>query len=145
ALGRRLVIENVSSYLRFESDEMSEAEFIAELLRRTGCGLLLDVNNIYVSSRNHGFDARHYVDLMPPGQVQQIHLAGHEDQGDLVIDTHDHPICEAVWDLYGYTVGRIGPRPTMIERDDHIPPLPDLLAELDRARALAQDLAPQPC
>ena len=141
-LGRRLVLENVSSYIQFEADELGEAQFIAELTRRSGCGLLLDVNNVYVSSRNHKFDARAYIDTIPPESVVQIHLAGHEDQGDLVIDTHDHPICDAVWQLYAYTLGRMGPRPSMIERDDHIPPLPELLAELDQARALAQALTP---
>lgn len=141
-LGRRLVLENVSSYLQFEADELGEAQFIAELARRSGCGLLLDVNNVYVSSRNHGFDPRAYIDAIPPESVVQIHLAGHEDQGELVIDTHDHPVCEAVWQLYAYTLARMGPRPTMIERDDHIPPLPELLGELDQARALARDLVP---
>jgi len=136
-LGRPLVLENVSSYVRFAADEMSEADFVAELLRRSGCQLLLDVNNVYVSSRNHGFDARGYIDRMPAEQVVQIHLAGHEDRGEVVIDTHDHPICEAVWQLYAYTLERIGFRPTMIERDDNIPPLPELLAELDQARQRA--------
>jgi len=140
-LQRPLVLENVSSYVRFEADEMSEAEFIAALLNRSGCQLLLDVNNVYVSSRNHGFDASSYIDLMPAEQVVQIHLAGHEDRGDLVIDTHDHPVCEAVWQLYAYTLERIGMRPTMIERDDDIPPLDELLAELDRARQMALALA----
>jgi uncharacterized protein (UPF0276 family) len=140
-LQRPLVLENVSSSVRFERDEMGEAEFIAELLRRSGCRLLLDVNNVYVSSRNHGFDARAYIDRMPAEQVVQIHLAGHEDRGDLVIDTHDHPVCAAVWDLYAYTLDRIGFKPTMIERDDHIPPLPELLQELDLARKLAHELA----
>ncbi|MBV8502166.1 MAG: DUF692 domain-containing protein [Paucibacter sp.] len=140
-LQRPLVLENVSSYVRFEADEMGEAEFIAELLRRSGCRLLLDVNNVYVSSRNHGFDARAYIDLMPAERVVQIHLAGHEDRGDLVIDTHDHPICEAVWDLYAYTLDRIGFKPTMIERDDHIPPLAELLTELHHARQMVHELA----
>ncbi|HEY4080879.1 MAG TPA: DUF692 domain-containing protein [Burkholderiaceae bacterium] len=140
-LQRPLVLENVSSYVRFAHDEMSEADFIAALLRESGCQLLLDVNNVYVSSRNHGFDARGYIDLMPANQVVQIHLAGHEDRGDVVIDTHDHPVCEAVWQLYAYTLDRIGFKPTMIERDDDIPPLPVLLAELDHARRLAMSLA----
>ena len=136
-LQRPLVLENVSSYVRFAADEMDESAFVAELLKRSGCGLLLDVNNVYVSSRNHGFDARAYIDAMPAAQVVQVHLAGHEDRGDVVIDTHDHPICDAVWALYGYTVRRIGARPTMIERDDIIPPLADLLVELDQARSIA--------
>jgi len=145
-LQRPLVLENLSSYVSFQADEMGEAEFVAELLRRSGCRLLLDVNNVHVSAHNHGFDARAYIDRMPTEQVVQIHLAGHEDQGDLLIDTHDHPVCDAVWELYAYTLGRLGPKPTMIERDDHIPPLADLLAELATARHVArrsaQDLTP---
>ncbi|WP_077037124.1 DUF692 domain-containing protein [Pelomonas sp. KK5] len=138
ALQRPLVLENVSSYVRFAADEMDEAGFVAELLRRSGCQLLLDVNNVYVSSRNHDFDARAYIDALPAAQIVQIHLAGHEDRGDIVIDTHDHPVCDAVWQLYAYTLRRIGEKPTMIERDDRIPPLPELLAELAQARELAR-------
>lgn len=139
ALQRPLVLENVSSYLRFAADEMSEAEFIVELLARTGARLLLDVNNVYVSSVNHGFDARAFIDAMPAGRVVQIHLAGHQDLGDHLIDTHDAPVCEAVWSLYRHTVERLGPVPTMIERDDHIPPLAELLGELQRARKIAAE------
>jgi len=135
-LGRRLLLENVSSYVSFAGDEMSEWEFIAELAQRADCELLLDVNNVYVSSVNHGFDARAFIDAMPRERVRQIHLAGHEDHGHYLVDTHDHPVCEAVWQLYGYTVQRLGAVPTMIERDDHIPPLAELLAELDQARAV---------
>jgi uncharacterized protein (UPF0276 family) len=133
-LGRRLLLENVSSYVSFEADEMNEWEFIAELAKRADCELLLDVNNVYVSSRNHGFDARTFIDAMPRERVLQIHLAGHEDHGTHCVDTHDHPVCDAVWALYAHTVRRLGPVPTMIERDDHIPPLAELLAELDHAR-----------
>jgi uncharacterized protein (UPF0276 family) len=136
-LGRTLVLENVSSYVKFTVDEMSEWEFIANLLHRSGCELLLDVNNVHVSSVNHGFDARRYIDALPAKQIRQIHLAGHEDHGDYAIDTHDRPVCESVWRLYEYTVGRFGMVPTMIERDDHIPPLDELLAELDTARRCA--------
>lgn len=135
-LGRRLVLENVSSYVSFAADEMSEWEFIGELLQRADCELLLDVNNVHVSSVNHGFDARRFIDAMPRERVRQIHLAGHEDHGSYLIDTHDHPVCAAVWELYGYTVQRLGSVPAMIERDDHIPPLAELLAELDQARAV---------
>ncbi|WP_457333806.1 MNIO family bufferin maturase [Rhizobacter sp. P5_C2] len=135
-LGRRLVLENVSSYVGFAADEMSEWEFIGELLQRADCELLLDVNNVHVSSVNHGFDARRFIDAMPRERVRQIHLAGHEDHGSYLIDTHDHPVCAAVWDLYGYTVQRLGHVPAMIERDDHIPPLAELVAELDQARAV---------
>lgn len=140
-LQRPLVLENVSSYLRFAADEMSEAAFVAELLKRSGAKLLLDLNNVYVSSRNHGFDARDYIDLMPAAQIVQIHLAGHQERGDLLVDSHDQPVCDAVWQLYAYSLGRFGARPTMIERDDQMPPLAELLVELDQARRLTQALA----
>lgn len=133
-LGRRLLLENVSSYVAFEADEMSEWSFVAELARRADCDLLLDVNNVHVSSVNHGFDARCYIDALPRERVRQIHLAGHEDHGSHLIDTHDHPVCDAVWKLYDYTTRRFGAVPTMIERDDRIPPLAELVAELDVAR-----------
>jgi uncharacterized protein len=140
-LGRRIAIENLSSYVRFASDEMREYEFVAELLKRTDALLLLDVNNVYVSSVNHGFDARAYIDAMPADRVVQIHLAGHSVENGFLIDTHDAPVCEAVWDLYRYTIARLGPRPTMIERDDHIPVLDELLAELDTARRISAEAA----
>jgi hypothetical protein len=140
-LGRRIAIENLSSYVRFAADEMREYEFVAELLKRTDALLLLDVNNVYVSSVNHGFDARAYIDAMPAERVVQIHLAGHSVEDGFLIDTHDAPVCDAVWDLYRYTIGRSGPRPTMIERDDHIPALDDLLAELDIARRITAEVA----
>lgn len=141
-LGRPLVLENVSSYVRFAADEMEEAVFISQLLRQTGAQLLLDVNNVYVSARNHGFDAVAYLDRLPEGSVRQIHLAGHEDHGDMVIDTHDHPVCAAVWQLYEHALRRFGAVPAMIERDDRIPPLSDLLEELGIARRLSQELCP---
>jgi uncharacterized protein len=136
-LGRPLVLENVSSYVRFAADEMTEWDFIAQLLKATGAQLLLDVNNVYVSGRNHGFDPVAYLDAIPPEPVRQIHLAGHEDRGDIVIDTHDHPVRDEVWALYRHALKRFGPVPTMIERDDHIPPLGELLAELAQARRIA--------
>ena len=136
-LGRKLVLENVSSYVKFKVDEMTEWEFIAALLRRSGCELLLDVNNAYVSSVNHGFAATAYIDALPSAQIRQIHLAGHEDHGDYLIDTHDHAVCAPVWDLYEYTIRRHGMVPTMIERDDNIPPLDELMAELAVARGHA--------
>ncbi len=135
-LGRRLVIENPSTYVAFAADQMPEWEFVAEMLRRADCELLLDVNNVYVSSVNHGFDPQQYIDAIPAGRVRQIHLAGHETHDGYLIDTHDHPVCEAVWDLYAYTVQRCGTVPTMIERDDNIPALRELLDELDHARAV---------
>lgn len=136
-LRQPLVLENVSSYVQFAADEMDEASFLATLVRQTGCRLLLDVNNVYVSHRNHGFDPQAFIDALPAGAVAQIHLAGHQDQGELVIDTHDAPIRDAVYALYAHTLRRLGPRPTMIERDAEIPPLPELLQELDRVREVA--------
>jgi uncharacterized protein (UPF0276 family) len=136
-LGQAILIENVSSYVTYQADEMSEWAFIAELTKRSGCQLLLDVNNVYVSSVNHGFDPQDFIDAMPVSQVGQIHLAGHEDHCSYIIDTHDHPICGKVWDLYAYTLQRLGMMPTMIERDDNIPPLQELLDELDAARQVA--------
>lgn len=145
-LGRRLVIENPSTYVAFAGNEMTEWEFVGELLRRSDCELLLDVNNVYVSSVNHRFDPHLYIDAVPPARVRQIHLAGHETQDGYLVDTHDHPVCEAVWQLYGYTMQRCGSVPTMIERDDNIPVLHELLDELDQARRIhAQALSPEEC
>lgn len=141
ALGRRLVLENVSSYVRFAGDEMAEHDFVAELARRADCLLLLDVNNVYVSSVNHGFDARAYLDAMPAARVVQYHLAGHSVERGVLIDTHDAPVCPAVWALYAHALHRIGWRPTMIERDDRLPPLAELVAELDIARGIADRVA----
>ena len=136
-LGRRILLENVSSYIGFAHDEMQEWEFITELTQRADCLLLLDVNNVHVSSVNHGIDARRFIDALPADRICQIHLAGHEDHGDYLIDTHDQPVSDAVWDLYAYTVRRLGRVPTMIERDDNIPMLPELISELNQARAVA--------
>jgi uncharacterized protein len=135
-IGRRLTLENVSSYVSYDCSEMAEWEFLAEVTDRADCDILLDVNNVYVSAYNHEFDARAYIDAVPASRVRQIHLAGHDNNGTHIIDTHDHPVCEDVWDLYEYTVGKLGAVPTMIERDANIPPLPELLAELDRARKI---------
>jgi uncharacterized protein (UPF0276 family) len=135
ALGQRLVLENVSSYVQYHSSTLDEATFLSTLAREADCLLLLDVNNVYVSSVNHGFDAHAFIDALPPERVQQIHLAGHSDHGTHVIDTHDAPVADAVWALYRHACQRLGPRATMIERDDRIPPLPELIAELDQARA----------
>ncbi|HET9031560.1 MAG TPA: DUF692 domain-containing protein [Dokdonella sp.] len=135
-LGREILIENVSTYVSFANAEMDEAAFLSEIARRSGCRILLDVNNIYVSSRNHGYDADAYVAALPAEKIWQIHLAGHSDYGDYVIDTHDHPVRDEVWALYARTLERVGPVTTMIERDDQIPPLAELVAELDRARRI---------
>lgn len=136
-LGRRLVLENVSSYVSFRDSELSEWDFLRAVAERADCLILLDVNNVYVSSVNHEFDARAYLDAIPVERVQQIHLAGHQDHGDYLVDTHDHPVPDPVWDLYAAAVRRFGNVSTMIERDANIPPLGELLAELDAARALA--------
>lgn len=136
-LGRPMLFENPSSYLTFPEDEMAEWEFLSEMTRRTGCYLLLDVNNIYVSAQNHGFSADDYLTGLPLDRVRQIHLAGHTP-GEIIIDTHDREVCDDVWTLYGKAMAMIEqPVATMIERDDKIPPLPELLSELDRARSLA--------
>ena len=144
ALQRPLVLENVSSYVSFRASEMSEWAFIREVCRRTGCRLLLDVNNIYVSSVNHGFDPHAFLEGIPADRVQQIHLAGHTDHGDHIVDTHDHPVADPVWALYADAWARIGPVATMIERDDHIPPLSELITELDHARSIASQATSSP-
>ena len=136
-LERAIVLENVSSYLSFSADSMPEWEFLAAVAKESDSLILLDVNNIYVSSVNHGFDPRRYLDGIPVGRVQQIHLAGHHDHGTHIIDTHDHPVADPVWALYGAALRRFGPVASMIERDDNIPPLAELVAELDVARRLA--------
>ena len=133
-LGRRILVENVSSYLAMDGSEMDEWEFFREVARRSGCGVLLDVNNIWVSSRNHGFDPHRFVDAMDPASVGEIHLAGHERDGALLVDTHSRSVCDEVWSLFAYAVGRVGPRPTLIEWDADIPPLDVLLAEARKAQ-----------
>jgi hypothetical protein len=133
-LGRRILIENVSTYLRFTHSAMSEPEFVAEVVRRADCGILLDINNVYVNARNHGFDPEEYLAAMPAARVGQYHLAGHQDHGDHVIDTHDSEVVEAVWRLYASALRSIGPRPTIIERDDNIPPFGELCSEMGRAQ-----------
>jgi uncharacterized protein len=139
ALGRRIAIENPSHYLRIDGHEWDEVDFLAELVRRTGCGLLLDVNNVHVSGRNLGFAAGEYLDRFPGEAVMEIHLAGHSVDpklGDaLLVDSHDAPVAPQVWALYHRLIGRIGPRPTLIERDGNVPCLDELLAERDLAAA----------
>lgn len=139
ALRREMLIENPSSYIDFAPADMSEWQFLDALCARTGCGLLLDVNNVFVSATNHGFDAIAYLDGLPHDRVRQIHLAGHSQGKHLLIDTHDRDVPASVWDLYAYVLPRLGPVATMIERDDDIPPLCDLLVELDVARRIARD------
>lgn len=133
-LCRRLVIENVSSYIDFADSTHTEWAFLRHVANEADCLLLVDVNNVFVSSVNHGFDPLTYLQGLPAERVQQIHLAGHTDHGDHLIDTHDHPVCQAVWRLYAQACSLYGPVATMIERDDQIPPLPELLDELALAR-----------
>ena len=139
-LGRRILIENVSSYVTYTDSRIPEWEFLSAVAERADCHVLLDVNNVYVSARNHGFDPLAYLDGVPGERVRQIHLAGHSHNGALIIDTHDHPVPDPVWELYVEAVARLGPVSTMIERDDDIPPLDVLLAELVRARSLAESV-----
>lgn len=139
-LGRRLVIENVSSYVTAEAP-LDECEFLCAVAEAADCDLLVDINNIYVSARNGGFDPLTYLRALPQARIRQLHLAGHSDRGDHCIDTHDAPVCEAVWQLYRRAVALWGAVPVMIERDDRIPPLADLLTELDCARAHASAVA----
>lgn len=139
-LEQSILIENPSSYLTFADDAMTEWEFLSEITARTGCHLLLDINNIYVSGINHGFDPLTYLEAIPADRVRQIHLAGHSAGRDgLLIDTHDHPVPDPVWALYAQVINRFGAVAVMIERDDDIPPLDELLAELDMARALSRN------
>ena len=139
-LGRQILIENVSSYLEFEHSAMPEWDFLREVAARAGCGILLDVNNIYVNAVNHGFDPRRYLDAIPAKDVQEIHLAGHLEKQvegvELLIDTHDRPVKEAVWELFGYALETLGPKPTLIEWDSALPELAVLLAEAGKAEAL---------
>ncbi len=136
-LGRRLVLENVSSYVTYASSQLSEWDFIAELSRRADCEILLDINNVYVSAFNHEFDAMVFLRGMPRARVRQFHLAGHTHKGSHIIDTHDSPIVPDVWTLYAEAAQLFPGVPTMIERDADIPPYAELVAELDAARRIA--------
>ena len=134
-LGRRIALENVSSYAAFAADAMPEWEFLVGIAEQADCGILLDVNNVFVSAHNHGFRAEDYLDAIPPERVFQIHLAGHRDEGALLVDTHDHPVRDEVWALYAHALRRTGPVSTLIEWDDHLPTYDALEAEAARARA----------
>lgn len=136
-LERPLVLENLSSYVQPASSTLSEWDFLAALSTESGCQLLLDVNNVYVSARNHGFEPWDFIRALPPQSIRQLHLAGHSDYGDHVIDTHDHPVADPVWQLYRRTLEHLGPISTLLERDDHLPPLHELLDELQQARQIA--------
>ena len=136
-LERPLVLENVSAYIQWETSSMSESQFLAELSYLTGCELLLDVNNVYVSARNQDFDPWQFIMELPHDRIRQIHLAGHSDYGQYLIDTHDQPVADPVWSLYSKALSYLGPTSTLIERDDQFPPFEDLLSELAQARAIA--------
>ncbi len=142
-LARPFVLENVSSYVQFNHSEMTEWDFLVELTRRTGCWLLFDVNNVFVSSFNHGWDAHEFINAIPADRVVQFHLAGHEHNTSHIIDTHDAMVCDEVWDLYRAAICRFGPVSTLIERDDNIPPYSEMVAELSKARDIAFDLLPE--
>ncbi len=145
ALGRRIAIENPSHYLQIDTHAWDEIDFLAELVRRTGCGLLLDVNNVHVSSRNLGFDAASWLDRFPGDAVMEVHLAGHSSDpalgNSLLIDSHDAPVAPEVWALYRRLIERIGARPTLIERDGNVPVFTELLAERGMAAAELQRVA----
>jgi uncharacterized protein (UPF0276 family) len=128
-LERHILIENVSSYLSYTNSTLTEWEFLTAVAETADCGILLDINNIFVSAFNHRFDARRYIDAIPIDRVVQFHLAGHSDHGAYLLDTHDHPIRAEVWELYEYAVRRFGPVATLIERDDNIPEFDELQAE----------------
>lgn len=137
-MGRQMLIENLSSYVTYDNSEMSEWEFVNEIARRADCYLLLDINNIFVSANNHHFAPEEYVDGIDVDRVMQFHLAGHSYSGDMIIDTHDHAVCDPVWQLYEYALKRFGAVSTMIERDDNIPEFPELREELAIAEKIAQ-------
>ena len=139
-LGRQILVENVSSYLTYVQSAMPEWEFLAEVACRSDCGILLDVNNVYVSARNHGFDPRQYIAGVPTDRVGQVHLAGHSDHGTHLLDTHDAPVRSEVWDLYGATLARTGRVSTLIEWDEHVPPWGTLVAEAERARSVEDEV-----
>lgn len=138
-LGQQILLENVSSYVSYSDSVMSEWEFFSEVTQRADCNMLLDINNIYVSAYNHNFDPYTYLTAMPKERVHQFHLAGHTHENNLIIDTHDHPIADPVFDLYAAAVEHFGRVSTMIERDDNIPPLAELLTELDQVKSIAEN------
>jgi uncharacterized protein (UPF0276 family) len=140
-VGRPFLLENPSYYARMPGGTLAEADFLRQVAEQADCGLLLDVNNIYVNSQNHGYDPRAFVDALPLERVVQIHLAGHEREPDVVIDTHGAPVCDDVWTLYRYVVQRTGPVSTLIEWDQDIPSLSAVLDQADLARGILREVA----
>lgn len=138
-IGRRFLLENVSSYVTYKTGAMTEWEFLTRVADAADCGILLDINNIHVSAFNHGFDAHEYIDYIPAERVYQFHLAGHTNHGDYIVDTHDEPIIDPVWELFRYAWQKLGPVSTLIERDANIPPVEELVAEVEWARKIAAE------
>jgi uncharacterized protein (UPF0276 family) len=139
-LGRRLLLENVSSYVEYRASVMQEWEFLAAVAERADCLILLDINNVYVSARNHGFDPRAYIDALPARRIAQLHLAGHSDHGSHAIDDHGSRVCDTVWDLYRHALRRFGPVATIVEWDENLPPLAELENEAAIARRIEAEL-----
>jgi uncharacterized protein (UPF0276 family) len=137
-IGRRILLENPSTYITFHASTLAECEFLAAVAERADCDILLDVNNVYVSACNHGFDPIRYIDAMPAARVGQIHLAGYTDRGAYLFDTHSAPVADAVWQLYSHATRRFGPVPTLVEWDADIPSFARICEEVDRARAVAK-------
>jgi len=140
AIGQAILLENVSSYVTFAESAMTEWDFVTEVARRAGCGLLLDINNVFVNAKNHGFDALQYVRAIPPELVGQLHLAGHTDCGTHLLDSHIGPVPDPVWDLYRQALGHLGAVPTLIEWDEEVPSYDVLLAEAKQARAIEREV-----
>jgi len=138
-LGRRILLENVSSYITFKHSEMTEWDFLSEISKSADCGILLDINNVYVNSVNHGFDPVAYLKALPSERIGQIHLAGHSRQGDILVDTHDAPVCDEVWDLFRASVKLFGSISTMVEWDAKIPDFPILRAEVGKAEYIINE------
>ncbi|MGH8679038.1 MAG: MNIO family bufferin maturase [Burkholderiales bacterium] len=138
-LGRRILVENISSYLQFRHSTIAEPEFLTELSRRTGCGLLFDVNNVFVNAVNHGFDPAEYVEALPAQAIEEIHLAGYDEGEVCLVDTHGRPVQDEVWALYRHAIARLGPVPTLVEWDTEIPELAVLIAEAQKADAVMRD------
>lgn len=139
-LGCQILMENVSSYLNYFDSQLTEWEFFSAVVEEADCLMLFDINNVYVSSVNHGFDPVEYLYNVPPERIRQFHLAGHQDYGNYLIDTHDHPVIEPVWELYQKALTRFGPVSTLLERDDHMPPLAELMTELQKAREIGRQI-----
>ncbi len=143
-LGRKILLENASTYVSVKNPEMKEWEFLTEIVKRSGCGILLDINNIYVNAHNHSFSAREYIDSISIEDVGQFHLAGHMARGDYLFDTHDGPVIDPVWDLYRHALGRFGRMTTLIEWDGKIPEFPVLQDEIDQARTIQEEICGRP-